>query len=63
MYPLLYPTHPEYLNMIFDLTKPDGAASLERQRTALAGHTSVETLDEDHTALIVRPGWVSRAAV
>jgi hypothetical protein len=55
----LYPSHPECLVVIFDLTEPDGAAAFHRQRDALAEHTSVEALDENHAALIVWPGWVS----
>jgi hypothetical protein len=56
------PTDPECLVVVFNLTEPDGSASLERQRAALAGHTSIETLDERCVVLIVFPGWVSRAA-
>jgi hypothetical protein len=61
MHPL-YVSHPECLIVIFDLAEPDGPAALERQRDALARYTSIETPDEAHVALIVRPGWVSQAA-
>jgi hypothetical protein len=58
----LYPSDPEFLLMVFDLREPDGAASLHRQRDALASYSDIEVLDEDHLALIVRPGWASEPA-
>jgi hypothetical protein len=58
----LYPTDPKCFVVIFDLSEPDGAASLDRHRIALAGYTSAEALVEGRVALIVRPGWVSRPA-
>ncbi len=58
----LYAAHSECLIIIFDLRLPDGHAQLHRQRVALAGHTDVEDLDEDHRVLIIRPGWISEAA-
>jgi hypothetical protein len=56
------PTDPECLIVFFDLAEADGRAALVRQRAAMAGYTSVEALDENHVALIVRPGWVSELA-
>ncbi len=56
--PLLYLTHPECLVIAFDLREPDGPAELRRLRAALRNHADVETLDEDHLVLVVRPGWV-----
>jgi hypothetical protein len=58
----LYMSNPECLLVLFDLAQPDGPAALQRQRDALAGHTTVEDLGENMVALIVYPGWVSRAA-
>jgi hypothetical protein len=58
----LYPTDPECLVVIFDLSEPDGAASLHRQRDALAGYASIEDFGENCVALIIHPGWVLRAA-
>jgi hypothetical protein len=54
--------HPEYLVVMFDLREPGGPAELHRQRAAWAEYTDIEALDEDHFVLIVRPGWVSKAA-
>lgn len=51
-------THPECLLIIFSLTEPSGRKSLDRQRAAWPEHTSVEALDENYVALIVKPGWV-----
>jgi hypothetical protein len=58
----LYLNDPECLIVIFDLAEPDGPAALDRQRAAMTGYTSTEALDENHVALIVRPGWVSELA-
>jgi hypothetical protein len=58
----LYPSHPKCLVVIFDLRHPNGPAELHRHRAALAEHADLEALDEDHFALIVRPGWASEAA-
>jgi hypothetical protein len=58
----LYPSHPEFLLVVFDLREPDGAASLHRQRDALVSYSDIEALDEDHLTLIVPPGWASEPA-
>jgi hypothetical protein len=58
----LYLSDPEFLLVVFDLREPDGAASLHRQHAALAAYSDIETLDEDHFILIVRPGWASEPA-
>jgi hypothetical protein len=58
----VYLNDPECLVVIFDLANPDGPAALDRQRDAIAGYTSVEALDENRVALIVRPGWASEPA-
>jgi hypothetical protein len=58
----LYATHPECLIVLFDLLEDEGPAALARQRDGIAGYTSVEALDENCVALIIRPGWVSEPA-
>jgi hypothetical protein len=59
---VLYLNHPECLVMIFDVREPAAAAALHRQRVRWAEYSEVESLDEDHFALIVRPGWASEPA-
>jgi hypothetical protein len=58
----LYPTDPECLIVVFDLADADGPAALDRQRDAIGGYTTVEALDENSVALIIRPGWLSEPA-
>jgi hypothetical protein len=58
----LYLNHPECLVVIFDVRTSEGAAALERHRSAWPDYSDVEVLDEGHRALIVRPGWVSERA-
>ncbi len=57
----LYISHPECLIVVFDLRHSNGRAELHRHHAALAEHTDLEALDEDHFALIIRPGWASEA--
>jgi hypothetical protein len=58
----VYLNNPESLVMVFDVREPGGAVSRHKQRAVLADYTDIEALDEDHFALIVRPGRVSEAA-
>jgi hypothetical protein len=58
----LYPSHPECLVVLFDLSHPNGPAELHRHRAALAEHADIESLTEDVFALIIRPGWASEPA-
>ena len=58
----LYPSHPEFLVVVFDLREAGGVSELQRQCEALPEYSDIEALDEGHVALIVRPGWVSEAA-
>ena len=60
--PLLYLNNREFLLVVFDLSIPSGAVALARQRAAWSDRCDVEILDEDHRALIIRPGWVSERA-
>ena len=57
--PLLQLNDPEFLLVVFDLSIPGGAVALARQRAAWPDYCDVEVLDEDRSALIVRPGWVT----
>ena len=58
----LYLSDPECLLSVFDLRYPDGAAMLHKLRAIHAEYAEIEPLDEDHFALVVRPGWASRPA-
>ena len=57
----LYASHPECLIVLFDRRHPNGPAELRRHRAALAEHAAIEALSEDVFALIIRPGWASKA--
>jgi hypothetical protein len=52
----LYPSHPKCLIVIFDSAEPDGPVALNRQRDAMAGYASIEALDQNRVALVIRPG-------
>ncbi len=54
--------HPEYLISVFDLRVPGVAEALHKQRAAWREYSDIEALGPDHFALIVRPGWASKAA-
>jgi hypothetical protein len=54
-------TNPECLLIFYNLDEAGGEAALQRQRDALAGHTSVEELAENRVVLVVYPGWVESA--
>lgn len=58
----LYLNDPECLVVIFDLRRPGAVQSLDRQRALRAEYSRVESLDEDHFALLVMPGWASEPA-
>jgi hypothetical protein len=58
----LYPNHPEYLLVVFDLREPGGPSELHRQRAAWAEYADIEALDEHHFTLLIRPGGVLEAA-
>jgi len=59
---LVYLRSPEFLIVLFDLREPSGPLELHRQRAAWAEYSDIEALDEHHFALIIRPGWASKAA-
>jgi hypothetical protein len=58
----VYLNDPEFLLVVFDLREPGAAESLHQQRAVLAGFADIEALDEDHFALIFRPGWLLEQA-
>jgi hypothetical protein len=58
----VYLNNPETLVVVFDVRETGGAAALHKQHAVLADFADIEALEEDHFALIVRPGWVSEAA-
>jgi hypothetical protein len=49
--------------IIYDLRVPGTAARLLRELEAWRGHANVEGVDDDHFALIIRPGLASRIAL
>ena len=52
----------ECLLSVFDLREPGAAEMLRQERALWPRCTEVEILDEDHAAVIRRPGWVSEVA-
>lgn len=46
--------------IIFDLRVPGAPERFHRERAAWPGSADVEVLDENHAALIVRPGSARR---
>jgi hypothetical protein len=59
---VLYLNDPECLVTVFDVRDPDAAAALHRQSVRWSEYSDMESLDEDHFALIVHPGWASEPA-
>jgi hypothetical protein len=51
------------LLIIYDLCVPGTAARLLRELEPWRGHANVEAVDDDHFALIIRPGLASRIAL
>jgi hypothetical protein len=56
---LFYLNSPECLVWVFDLREPGAESALYRQRDRWAKYSDLEPLDENHVALIIRPGWVA----
>jgi hypothetical protein len=52
----------ECLVVIFDLRDPDAVARLRRERAAWQERSDIEALDEDHFALVIKPGGAWRLA-
>ncbi len=58
----LYPNSTPYELIEFDLRDLEACNSLHRQRGAWQERSSIEALDEDHFALIIRPGALVQEA-
>ena len=56
----LYPSSSECMLVLFDLRLPETTEWLHRERAAWQEHSDIETLDQDHFVLIVRPGGARR---
>jgi hypothetical protein len=59
----VYPNSAAYILVISDLRVPGTAARLLRELEAWRGHADVEGVDDDHFALIIRPGLAGRIAL
>ena len=56
----LYPDEPEYCLTIFDVRIPGTAERLHREREGWGDDADIEALDQDHYALVVKPGGARR---
>ena len=56
----LYPSSSQYIIVLFDLRLPGIADRLARERTAWQAQCYIEALDENHVALLMRPGGARR---
>ena len=56
----LYANSSECIVVLFDLRLPGTTERLHRERAAWREHSDIETLDENHFVLIVRPGGARR---
>ena len=52
----------KYIIVLFDLRLPGTAERLDREREAWQAQSDTEALDENHFALLVRPGGARRLA-
>jgi hypothetical protein len=59
----VYPKSGTYILVIYDLRVPGTAARLLRELEAWRGHANVEAVDDDHFALLIRPGLAGRIAL
>jgi len=55
----VYPKSGTYVLVIYDLRVPGTAVRLVREIEAWRGHANVEAVDDDHFALLIRPGLAS----
>jgi hypothetical protein len=58
----VYPKSGAYILVISDLRVPGTAKRLLHELEAWRGHANVEAVDDDHVALIIRPGVAGRIA-
>jgi hypothetical protein len=59
----VYPKSGTYVLVIYDLRVPGTAVRLVREIEAWRGHANVEAVDDDHFALIIRPGLAGKMAL
>jgi hypothetical protein len=56
----LYPETPRCNIVLFDLRIPGAAEELHHARAVWQQDSDIETLDEDHFVLVLRPGGAAR---
>jgi hypothetical protein len=54
----LYRNTPESIVVLFDVRIRGGAERLHRERASWGAYGAIEALDQDHYALVIRPGGV-----
>jgi hypothetical protein len=59
----VYPKSGAYILVINDLRVPGTAKRLLHELEAWRGHANVGAVDDDHVALIIRPGLAGRIAL
>ena len=59
----VYPNSRACILVIYDLCVPGTAKRLLRELEAWRDHANVEAVDDDHFALIIRPGLAKRIAL
>jgi hypothetical protein len=57
-----YPNEKIAIWVLFDLRDAGAVEELHHARAVWQGQSDIEALDEDHFALLVRPGWLSEQA-
>ena len=59
----VYPKSEAYILVIYDLRVPGTAVRLLREIEAWRDHAEVEAVDDDHFALLIRPGLAGKIAL
>ena len=59
----VYPKSGTYILVIYDLRVPGTAVRLLSEIEAWGGHANVKGVDDDHFALLIRPGLAGRIAL
>jgi hypothetical protein len=59
----VYPKSGTYILVIYDLRVPGTAVRLLREIEAWRDHAEVEAVDDDHFALLIRPGLAGKIAL
>ena len=59
----VYPKSGTYILVIYNLRVPGTAVRLLREIEAWRGHANVEGVDDDHFALLIRPGLAGKIAL